>query len=119
VKKEDFDALKKEIDDLKKEHAETKRMAETPMFIPSGPGGSGVIGIPPPEAASAAQVLTVVNTSDGKKARWAAATGGAGGSSLSGFTVSNGGSTLTYDAQNTSLDELASVVAQIIDQLQP
>lgn len=111
VEKSQLDAALKEIATLKKDLAETDRAARSPIVLP---GGSGVIGIPPPEASVAGYVLTV---DPNKKAAWKVATGGSG-SGLAGFTVSNGGSTVAFDAQNVTIDELASVVAQIISQLQ-
>jgi hypothetical protein len=65
--------LQKKIDALQKEVKEAREIAEQPIFAP---GGSGVIGIPPPETGADGQVLTVSN----RKAAWkdAAASSGSG-----------------------------------------
>lgn len=96
---------------LERKLEETQRMAESPIFVG---GGSGVIGIPPPEPNPAGYVLTV--NSD-RKAQWKAATGGTG-AGLSGYTVNNQSELKTFDVTDTSLDELARVVGSIITDLQ-
>lgn len=88
---------------------ETRRMAESPIIV-GGPGGSGVIGIPPPEPHEG-KVLTVVN----RKAAWAASSGGA---SISGYTVNNGNTLKTFDVTDTTLDEVARVLGSLLTDLQ-
>ena len=107
--------LKKEIEKLRGELEETDRVARSPMVIP---GGSGVIGIPDPGQATDGHVLTIETGSDGKKAKFKAATGGSG-ASLSGFTVNNPVTLQTFDVSDVSLDELAKIVGTMIGQLQP
>lgn len=96
---------------LEKKLEETRRMAESPIIM-GGPGGSGVIGIPPPEAAVVAQVLTV---NSNKKAEWKTATGT--GAGLSGYTVNNPSELKTFDVTDTSLDEVARILGSIITDL--
>ena len=109
VTRAEFDALKKENATLKKELEETDRRARSPIVLP---GGSGVIGIPPPEAAAVDDVLTVGSD---KKAKWKA---GGGGSGLSGYTITAFTELKTFDPANTSLDEVARVLASAIEDLQ-
>jgi hypothetical protein len=111
VEKSELEKALKKIEELEKKLTETDEIARTPAFVP---GGSGVIGIPPPEAAAADQVLTVVDTSEGKKARWAA---GGGGSGLSGYTVNNGSELKTFDVASGNIDDLFRVVGTIIEDL--
>lgn len=59
--------LKKEMAELKKQIEEARRAADNPILVPSGPGGPGVVGIPPPETGQEGQVLTITN----RKATWA------------------------------------------------
>lgn len=110
VEKSQLDAALKKISELEKKLAETDEVARTPAFVP---GGSGVIGIPPPEG-NEGKTLKVSNS----KAAWVTVTGG-GGASLSGFTVT--GDTedlnLTID-DNLTNQKLANIVATIINQLQ-
>ena len=111
VEKSELDKALKEISDLKEQLEETDRIARTPSFMPGGPG---VIGIPPPEESTPDYVLTV---DENKKAKWKPGTGG--GSSLSGYTVSAFTELKTFDPANTSMDEVARVLASVIDDLQP
>lgn len=105
-------ALQEKISELEEQLRKVKWMAESPLVIPGGPGGPGVIGIPPPEG-NDGKVLTVVN----RKAVWATATGG-GGSSADAYTPSNVTSDRSFDADDTSLDELADVLGSLIVSLQ-
>jgi hypothetical protein len=104
-------ALKDEIEALRTELKETRRRADSPVVLP---GGSGVIGIPPPEAGADGQVLTISN----RKAAWKAATGGGGGTSSDAYTPTNVTTDRAFDATDTSLDELANVVGSLIASLQ-
>lgn len=110
AKEDDVEALKERIEGLVKQLAETRRMAEAPLVIGS-PGGSGVIGIPPPEG-NEGKVLTVVN----RKAAWV--TSSSGGSSSDAYTASNVTTDRSFDASNTSLDEIANVLGSLIASLQ-
>lgn len=110
-------ALKKataKIEELEKKLADTDQAARNPIIMP---GGAGVIGIPPPEAAPTGYVLTV---DANRKASWKVATGGSGGGapSISGYTVSNPVTLKTLDVADLSLDELAQVVGTLITELQ-
>jgi hypothetical protein len=78
--------LQKKIDALQKEVKEAREMAEQPVFMP---GGSGVVGIPPPETGADGQVLTVSN----RKAAWKDATGGSGSGHTDEETLSLGDAT--------------------------
>lgn len=111
VEQSALDAALKKIADLEKELEETDRRARSPIVLP---GGSGVIGIPDPGQATDGHVLTIETGSDGKKAKFKASSGGSG---LSGYSVSNGTTDRTFDANDTSLDELADIVATIISDL--
>lgn len=108
VEKSALDAALKKIAELEKEGKETRRIAETPPFMP---GGSGVIGIPPPEG-NEGKTLKV----SGNKAAWIASTG-SGGGSLSGYTVDNHNELKTFDVNDTSLDEVARILGSIITDL--
>lgn len=99
-------SLEKKIAELEKELATTRRIAENPVVV----GGSGVIGIPPPEG-NEGKSLQVVNG----KASWQSGGSGAG---LSGYTVNNGNELKTFDVESISLDELARVVGTMITELQ-
>lgn len=114
-KKEDprIKDLQDTIKKLEKRLEDVSDRADRPIVIPS-PGGSGVIGIPPPEAASVNQVLTV--NSD-KKAQWKTATGGSGGLTAGTYSVSNPTDVRTFDANDTSLDEIADVLGTLISDL--
>lgn len=65
--------LGKEVRKLKKDLVETRRIAESPLI---GPGGPGVIGIPPPEPHPDSYVLSV----NKGKAVWSSASGGSSSS---------------------------------------
>lgn len=106
-----IEALKKEIEDLKKELTNTKRLAENPIVAPGGPG---VIGIPAPEPNPDGYVLTI---SKGK-AVWKVSTGGGGGTSSDIYSVSNLTADRSYDAKDTTVDELAAVLGSLIVSLQ-
>lgn len=106
VEKSALDAALKKIAELEKEGKETRRIAETPPFMP---GGSGVIGIPPPEG-NEGKTLKV----SGNKAAWVS--GGSGGG-LSGYTVNNHNELKTFDVNDTSLDEVARILGSIITDL--
>lgn len=97
------------VSKLEKQLQETKRMAESPIIV-GGPGGPGVIGIPPPEPHEG-KVLTVVN----RKASWAAS---AGGASISGYTINNPTTLKTIDLSSFTLDELGQIVGTLIGELQ-
>jgi hypothetical protein len=114
VERKELEEARKEIAALKKELAETDERARNPVILHT-PGGSGVIGIPDPSQATDGHVLTIESGSDGKRARFKAATGGSG---LSGYTVNNGSELKTFDVTDTSLDELARVIGSIISDLQ-
>ncbi len=105
IEQSTFDELKKELDDLKKKHQDL--LEALPMMH----GGPGVIGIPPPEGNPDNYVLTKV----AGRAKWAAAAAG-GSVTPSGdtYTVSNLTPDFTYDAQDTSLDEIAAVLGSLI-----
>lgn len=97
------------VSKLEKQLQETRRMAESPIIV-GGPGGPGVIGIPPPEPHEG-KVLTVVN----RKASWAAS---AGGASISGYTINNPTTLKTIDLSSFTLDELGQIVGTLIGELQ-
>lgn len=99
--------LEERLAELEVELKETRRRADSPIVLPGGPG---VIGVPPPEGHEG-KFLKVVNN------KWTYGAGG-GGASVSGFTVSNPGSVTSIDATNISYDDLCSIVAQLINQLQ-
>jgi hypothetical protein len=77
--------LQKKIDALQKEVKEAREIAEQPIFAP---GGSGVIGIPPPEG-NEGKVLTVT----GNKAKWETATASSGSGHTDEETLSLGDAT--------------------------
>lgn len=105
----------KTIDELNAKIAELTKEIELTKGIAGSFGGSGVIGIPPPEGNPEDYVLTI---SKGR-ATWKVATGGSGGgTSPDAYTPTNVATTRTYDATNTSLDELSSVVGSLIASLQ-
>lgn len=109
VEEKTVESLKKEVQLLK---AKLDEVNNALMF--SSMGGSGVIGIPPPEGNPDNYVLTI---SKGK-AQWKVATGGSGGSSSDVYTPSNVSTDRSYDATNTSLDEIANVLGSLIASLQ-
>lgn len=100
------------VSKLENQLKETQRMAESPIVMP---GGSGVIGIPAPEPKPAGYVLTV--NSNGK-AEWKASTGGGGGTSSDIYTPTNVTTDRSFDATNTSLDEISNVLGSLIASLQ-
>lgn len=106
AKEDDVEALKERIAGLVKQLAETRRMAESPLVV----GGSGVIGIPPPEG-NDGKVLTVVN----RKAVWSEPSGSA---SSDAYTPTNVTTDRSFDANDTSLDEIADVLGSLIASLQ-
>lgn len=110
VEKSQLDAALKKIKELEEKLEETDQRARTPMVIPGGPG---VIGIPPPEAAPVNYVLT--RNAQGK-AEWKEAQGG-NGSGLSGYTVSNNTALRTIDPTTVTYDELARFVATMAEDL--
>jgi hypothetical protein len=110
VERKELAAALKKIAELEKQLEETDRRARSPIVLP---GGSGVIGIPPPEAVPENYVLT--RNAQGK-AEWKASQGG-NGNGLTGMSSLNHAELLTFDETDTSLDELAKVVGTIIDQL--
>lgn len=115
VEQSALDAALKKIEKLEKELEETDGRARNPIIIPSGLGGSGVIGIPPPEASTVGYVLTVDAE---KKAKWKPGTGGGSGAGLSGYTVDSFTELKAFDPANTSLDEIARVLGSVIEDLQ-
>lgn len=102
------DELKKEIESLKKQLKETDEMARMPSFIP---GGSGVIGIPPPEG-NDGKTLKV----SGNKAQWVTVSA-SGGASISGYTV-NDATERKELASDASLDEIRQVLGTLLTELQ-
>jgi hypothetical protein len=101
--------LKARIEELQKKMKEVENKADNPIVV----GGPGVIGIPAPETGSESDVLTVVN----RKAKWKAATAGSGGLTAGTYSVSNPTTDRTFDADDTSLDELADIVGTLISDL--
>ncbi len=77
-------------------------------------GGSGVIGIPPPEPNPVGYVLTI---NPRKIAEWKAATG-SGGIAPGTFTITNNTPDYTFDATGSTVDDLYQVVATLIRTLQ-
>lgn len=98
--------LKTEIADLK---LKLKNLAEMLPMI----GGSGVIGIPPPEGNPDAYVLTI----DSGKAKWKVATG-SGGLTPGTFTITNNIEKYSFDATTSDIDTLYQVLATLIRKLQ-
>lgn len=103
----DIQALKKQIKDLKDEIEKVRHTAESPLFMP---GGSGVIGIPPPEP-NEGKTLKVLNG----KAVWTTVSGG--GASISGYTVEDATELKTLP-DDASLDEIRQVLGSLITDLQ-
>jgi HEPN domain-containing protein len=99
------------ISKLESQLKETRRMAESPIVIDHG--GPGVIGIPPPEPNPDGYLLTV----NKGKAVWATASA-SGGVSPDVYTVSNVTTDRSYDATDTSLDEISMVLGSLIQSLQ-
>lgn len=93
--------LKKQLDDLKEE----LNLLRQAFLV----GGSGVIGLPTLEGNNG-KILQVVNN----RPTWA--TSSSGGLSQT-YTVSNVTTTRTFDASNTSLNELANVLGTLIADL--
>lgn len=108
TKKEDNPDLDRRIKELTEELEKIKRFA---LFTR---GGSGVIGIPPPEPNPTGYVLTV--NSD-KKAQWKASSG-SGGSSPDVYTTSNVTTTRTLDPTTSTIDNLYNALASLIISLQ-
>lgn len=108
VERSTVNALEKKIAELEAKLKETDRVAKSPMFVP---GGSGVIGIPPPEG-NEGKTLKVVNG----KAVWITVTGG-GGASISGYTI-NDGTTLKDLPADASVDDLRQVLGTLLTELQ-
>lgn len=75
-------------------------------------GGSGVIGLPKASGQDG-KVLTVVSG----KAHWSTPTSGSGGLTPGTYSVSNPTTDRSFDADNTSLDEIADVLATLISDL--
>lgn len=107
VEKSDLDKALKKIEELEERLKETDRIARAPMVF----GGSGVIGIPPPEG-NEGKTLKV----SGNKAVWTTVTGG-GGASISGYTV-NDATTLKTLPADASIDELRQVLGTLLTELQ-
>jgi hypothetical protein len=106
VEQADLVSLKKEIETLRKEVAEARRRADSPIVMP---GGSGVIGIPPPEPHEGL-FLKVVN----RKATWAA---GGGGASISGYTI-NDPTELKDLPADASPDDIRQVLGTLLREMQ-
>lgn len=94
---------------LEEKLKETRRMAESPIIVDHG--GSGVIGIPPPEPNPDGYVLKVFKG----KAVWGQ---GAGSSSSDVYTTSNVTTTRNLDPTTSTIDDLYNVVASLIQSLQ-
>lgn len=98
--------LRAEIESLKTLAEELKRAV---LF--SSMGGSGVIGIPPPEGNPENYVLSIVQG----RAKWKA---GSGSSSSDVYTTSNVTTTRALNPTTSSIDALYNVVASLIVSLQ-
>lgn len=106
------DGLKKQIEELKKGLEESKKQTS---FLMGMRGGSGVIGIPPPEGNPEGYVLTI----SGGKQKWKVATGGSGGGIAPGtFSISNPTQNFSLDVKNATVDQLYQVVGTLIQKLQ-
>lgn len=106
VVKEIDEETKKTIVDLADE---VKRIKQYLMAI----GGSGVIGIPNPEGNNGKTLQVEKN-----QAKWVtASSSGGSGFSLPDYTLSNITTDRAFDADNTSLDELADVLGTLINDL--
>src|SRR5438477_8620661 len=103
VEKQDLTSFKNELEDLRKELQTLMDKFERLKEIIPLMGGSGVIGIPNPEGNNG-KVLQVVSN----QAKWQTASGG--GSSPSVYTPTNVVTDRSYDATNTSIDEIANVL---------
>jgi hypothetical protein len=101
--------LKGQIEELKKNFDESQRKT---AFALASRGGSGVIGIPPPEGNPEGYVLTVNET----KAKWKQSTGG--GLAAGTFTINNNTPNYTFDATTSTIDTLYQTVATLIRKLQ-
>lgn len=99
------------ISKLENQVKEAKRMAESPIIV-GNPGGSGVIGIPPPEEKPEGYVLTVNNK---RKAEWKESSGS---TSSDAYTPTNVTTRTTFDADDTNLDEIADTLGSLIASLQ-
>lgn len=113
VEQETIDELKKKISELEAKLKETRHIAENPLMAP---GGSGVIGIPPPEPNPEGYVLTI----NKGKAKWSAATGGSGSitPSTDVYTVTGKVTDRDFNVGDTTVDELAAVLGSLISTLQ-
>ena len=101
--------VKKFNDALSELNKEKERLKDFMSRI----GGSGVIGLPKASGQDG-KVLTVVNG----KAHWSTPTAsGSGGLTSGTYSVSNPTEDRTFDADNTSLDEIADVLATLISDL--
>lgn len=101
--------VKKFEDALNELNKEKERLRDFMSRI----GGSGVIGIPKANGQDG-KVLTVVSG----KAHWSTPTSsGSGGLTPGTYSVSNPTTDRTFDADNTSLDEIADVLATLISDL--
>ena len=101
--------FKKQLEEFKRKFDEIEKAL---MF--STRGGSGVIGIPPPEGNPNNYVLTIVNG----KPKWAVATGGSGGLTPGTFSVTNNTPVFTFDPTTSTIDTLYQTVATLIRKLQ-
>lgn len=99
ILKEAEKRIKKEIDALDKSGRFGPIVVPSPIADQSGHGG---------------QVLST----DGNKTKWITAASGSGGSSSDAYTVNNGNTLRTYNATDTSLDEIARVLGSLIASLQ-
>lgn len=106
VEEKDLKGFKETIANLEQE---IKSLKEVLPFLH---GGSGVIGIPPPEGSPDNNVLTV----SGGKAVWKKSS--SGGSSSDAYTPTNVVTDRSYDASSTTLNEIANVLGSLIASLQ-
>lgn len=90
--------IKKEIDALDKSGRFGPIVVPSPIADQNGNGGKFL-------------------TTNGSITKWATVTATGGGSSSDAYTANNVTTTRTYDATNTSLDELASVLGSLITSL--
>lgn len=107
----EVDSLKAELAELKTQLKDAREAADKALFMH---GGSGVVGIPPPEGNPDNYVLTI----SGQKAKWKQATGGSGGLPAGTFTINNNTPNYTFDATGSSIEVLYLIVATLIQKLQ-